>query len=194
MKKTITFFLSLTIVTYCTVVSVQAQGKGSSGNGPLINHGPSINHGHGQSGSQNHGKSTNTENSGSSNKQQSKTTWETKFSERLTTDPAFKQRIMNLLPPNTDPNTAASGFKNHGQFIAALHVSKNLGIPFDQLKAKMTGVTTTTNAAGQTTTTTTESMSLGKAIHELRPTIPVNTANEEANKAQKQAKITEKTT
>jgi hypothetical protein len=33
---------------------------------------------------------------------------------------------------------AESGFKNHGQFIAALHVSKNLNIPFDQLKAKMT--------------------------------------------------------
>jgi hypothetical protein len=182
MKKSITFFLSLTIVTYCTVVSVHAQGKGSS-------HGPSVNQGHGSSGSQNHGKPATTPKNESSSGHQSKTTWETKFSERINSDPAFKLRIQNLLPPGTDPIAAASGFKNHGQFIAAMHVSKNLGIPFDQLKAKMTGVSTT--AAGQTVTT--EPMSLGKAIHELRPTLPVSTANEEASKAEKQAKVTEKT-
>src|SRR5439155_26462097 len=34
---------------------------------------------------------------------------------------------------------ASAGFKNQGQFIAALHVSHNLNIPFDQLKAKLTG-------------------------------------------------------
>jgi len=34
-----------------------------------------------------------------------------------------------LLPPGTDLKTAESGFKSHGQFIAALHVSKNLNIP-----------------------------------------------------------------
>jgi hypothetical protein len=188
MKKSMTFVLSLTIVSYCTVVSVHAQGKSGG-------HAPSINQGHGQSGTETHGKSTSNQQNGpsSSSGKQSKTTWETKFSERLASDPAFKQRIMDLLPPNTDPNTAASGFKNHGQFIAAMHVSKNLGISFDLLKAKMTGVTTTTDAAGQTVTTKTEPMSLGAAIHDLRPTIPVTTANEEASKAQKQAKTTETT-
>jgi hypothetical protein len=34
---------------------------------------------------------------------------------------------------------AAIEFRNEGQFIAALHISPNLNIPFDQLKAKMTG-------------------------------------------------------
>ena len=35
---------------------------------------------------------------------------------------------------------AAYGFKNQGQFIAATNVSRNLGIPFDQLKLQMTGL------------------------------------------------------
>jgi hypothetical protein len=35
---------------------------------------------------------------------------------------------------------AAYGFKNLGQFVAATNVSKNLGIPFEQLKVQMTGV------------------------------------------------------
>jgi hypothetical protein len=72
---------------------------------------------------------------------------------------------------------AESGFKNHGQFIAALHVSKNLNIPFDQLKAKMTSSLP---------------MSLGRAIHALQPDMPANQVNEEANRAKKQAKVTAK--
>jgi hypothetical protein len=33
----------------------------------------------------------------------------------------------------------AQGFKNLGQLVAAVHVSHNFYIPFDQLKAKMIG-------------------------------------------------------
>jgi len=62
-------------------------------------------------------------------------------------------------------------------------------IPFDQLKAKMTGVSV--NAAGQTTNST--PMSLGQAIHALRPDLPANQASAEAKKAEKQATLTEKT-
>ena len=86
--------------------------------------------------------------------------------------------------------TAESGFKNPGQFIAALHVSKNLNIPFDQLKAKMIGVTVQAN--GQTTTSTPES--LGKAIHELRPDMTEDQAKDAAKIAEKQASDTEKDT
>jgi hypothetical protein len=48
----------------------------------------------------------------------------------------------------------AAGFKNFGQFVAAVHVSKNLGIPFADLEAKMTG---------------SSAVSLGKAIQQLKP-------------------------
>ena len=72
------------------------------------------------------------------------------------------------------------GFKNQGQFIAALHVSQNLGIPFADLKTAMTGIRPITTAPGSTsgapsaTTTSTTSdnqplLSLGQAIHKLRP-------------------------
>ncbi len=59
-----------------------------------------------------------------------------------------------MLPPGTDTNSAADGFKNFGQFVSAVQVSKNLNIPFDQLKMKTTGP---------------DAKSLGDAIHELRP-------------------------
>jgi hypothetical protein len=51
---------------------------------------------------------------------------------------------------------AASGFDNFGQFVAAVNVSHNLDIPFDQLKARVTGDSR---------------MPLGQAIQELRPDV-----------------------
>lgn len=80
----------------------------------------------------------------------------------------LQQRLGTLLPAGTSLTDAASGFKNLGQFIAAVHVSHNLGIPFEDLKAKMT--------SGD---------SLGKAIKELKPDAHHKS---EAKKAKKQAK------
>src|SRR5215469_15089957 len=71
----------------------------------------------------------------------SNTNWQTKFNARLQTRPELASRLAKLLPAGVDVNASESGFKNQGQFIASLHVSKNLNIPFDQVKAKVTGVT-----------------------------------------------------
>ena len=90
-------------------------------------------------------------------------------STRLSTNTKLAGKLQSLLPAGTDLQQAADGFKNLGQFVAAVHVSNNLGIPFDQLKAKMTG----DNAE-----------SLGKAIQELKPAAD---ANAEAKKASKEA-------
>src|SRR5579859_2740764 len=90
-------------------------------------------------------------------------------SERLSDNTKLAARLQSLLPKGTNLQTAASGFKNLGQFVAAVHVSHNLGIPFDQLKAKMLGP---------------PSMSLGKAIQALKPTA---NAKAELKKAQHQA-------
>lgn len=79
-------------------------------------------------------------------------------------------QLGGLLPAGANLQEAAAGFKNLGQFVAAVHVSHNLGIPFDQLKAKMTGA---------------NSESLGKAIKSLKPEAD---SKAEAKKAQKQAK------
>lgn len=56
------------------------------------------------------------------------------------------------LAQGADLKSEASGFRNLGQFVAAVHVSHNLGIPFRQLKHKMLG-----------------GDSLGQAIHALQP-------------------------
>ena len=186
MKKSITF-LSLSIMLGSGAFAY-AQGKGQS-----LGHAPSVTQGHGQSGDQGHSKTTSSQQGAQSSGSSQKPNWETKFNERLQSDPAFQTRIKNLLPPDMDPAVAASGFKNRGQFIAAMHVSHNLNIPFDQLKAKMTGVTTTTTASGETLTTTTDPMSLGKAIQELRPTLTPTQVNVEVHKAETQAATTQKT-
>src|SRR5262249_13788861 len=82
----------------------------------------------------------------------------------------LSSKLQNLMPPGTDLQQAAQGFKNLGQFVAAVHVSHNLGIPFDQLKAKMIGP---------------PKESLGQAIHALKPTA---NSSDESKKGGKQAK------
>lgn len=88
----------------------------------------------------------------------------------ITVPPALAAKIQPLLPTGTDLATASTGFKNLGQFVAAVHVSKNLDIPFDTLKAKMTG---------------TSAVSLGQAIKTLKPTAD---SSAEVKKAQQEAK------
>ena len=71
----------------------------------------------------------------------------------LSNNTRLASRTQALLPAGETVKQASAGFKNTGQFLAAVHVSHNLGIPFDQLKARTTGP---------------QRVSLGKAIHELR--------------------------
>ena len=54
-------------------------------------------------------------------------------------NPKLDARLQKLLPAGTNVQDAAAGFKNWGQFVAATHVSQNLGISFAELKAQMTG-------------------------------------------------------
>lgn len=179
--KNVTLLFLVTAAVLCTGAFALAQGKGP-GNGPSISQGHGSGNGHDQVKTRSD-VSTNTSNP------DLKAGWQTKFNQRIQNDSAFASKIQNLLPKGMDVKTAESGFKNRGQFIAALHVSKNLNIPFDQLKAKMTGVS---EVNGQQTTST--PVSLGKAIHELRPDIPQGQADDQAKLADKQAAETVKTT
>jgi len=74
--------------------------------------------------------------------------------ESLAAKPQLAARLQGMLPAGMTVAQGADGFKNLGQFVAAVNVSKNLGIPFDQLKAQLTGVSP---------------KSLGEAIHTLKP-------------------------
>jgi hypothetical protein len=91
-------------------------------------------------------------------------------SAHVAASPALGLRLQPLLPAGMTLDAAARGFRTEGQFIAALHVSSNLGIPFDRLKAEITG---------------TAHDSLGQAIHNLNATVD---ARAEAQKAETQAK------
>jgi len=90
--------------------------------------------------------------------------------DHLSRNSKLSARLGTLLP-GQDLEIASSGFKNLGQFVAAVHVSKNLGIPFDELKYQMTDPDSP--------------KSLGKAIRQLRPDA---SSRREARKANKQAK------
>ena len=94
-----------------------------------------------------------------------------RFVGRLTSDTNLSGRLTALLPPGTTLASAATGFKNEGQFIATLHAAKNLDIPFADLKDRVT--------AGE---------SLGTAIHALKPAMDAQAASSAAAEADAQAK------
>jgi hypothetical protein len=56
---------------------------------------------------------------------------------KITSHPQLASKVTTLLPKGVTLNQASQGFKNQGQFIAALHVSHNLGIPFATLRTAM---------------------------------------------------------
>jgi hypothetical protein len=175
MKNLLTLLVSVSVVVFMSGASASAQGKGPGGGA-----GPSINQGHGNG----HGVDHDQPKTGTGVKgdHDSHADWQTRFNNRMQNDPAFAKKIDSLLG-GMDLKTAEMGFKNSGQFNAALHVAKNLGIPFDQLKAKVTGITVGAN--GQTTQGTPES--LGKAIHDLKPTLTADQVKDAVKKADKQA-------
>jgi hypothetical protein len=86
--------------------------------------------------------------------------------------PRLAANLQKLLPDGTNLDLASDGFKNLGQFVAAVHVSQNLGIPFDQLKSKMV----------------TDRLSLGDSIHVLKPNLTEEQTKTEVKKAEGQAK------
>jgi hypothetical protein len=78
------------------------------------------------------------------------------FIDRISANTALVAKLTPLLPTGMTLADAAKGFRNEGQFIAALHAAKDLGVSFTDLKNEMTG---------------SEHDSLGQAIHDLKPTV-----------------------
>jgi hypothetical protein len=90
-------------------------------------------------------------------------------SDILSRNTKLSSNLEKLLPGGMNAQQACAGFKNLGQCVAAVHVSHNLGISFSDLKNKLTGTGTE---------------SLGKAIHDLKPSAD---AKAETKKAKQQA-------
>ena len=85
-------------------------------------------------------------------------------------------KLQPRLPAGTDLNTAAAGFRNLGQFVAAVNVSNNLGLDFTTLKTAMV----------------TDGKSLGQAIQSQKGTT-VN-ATEQAHRAERDASTMRRST
>ncbi len=95
------------------------------------------------------------------------------ISDKISSNTQLASKLQPLLPAGMTMEQASAGFKNQGQFIAALHVSQNLGIPFADLQSKMTGA---------------NAMSLGKAIQTLKPSLDATAVKTEVTKAETEAR------
>lgn len=68
-------------------------------------------------------------------------------------NPKLTARLQGMLPAGMTVEQAAAGFKNQGQFIAAVNVANSHSLSFTDLKANMVD----------------GGLSLGQAIHKLKP-------------------------
>lgn len=90
--------------------------------------------------------------------------------QKLERNTNLARKLDGRLPSGMDVVDAAAGFRNLGQFVAAVNVSNNLGIPFSQLKSRMVD----------------DGLSLGQAIQDLRPSADYRT---EVQRAERDASI-----
>jgi hypothetical protein len=96
-----------------------------------------------------------------------------KVANGLDRNPYLVSVLKPVVPQRSTLKQAAMGFKNQRQFIAALHLSRNLVIPYDQIKIRVTGD---------------HRMSLGDSLRDIRPSLSKSMAKDEVKKAEQQAK------
>jgi len=77
---------------------------------------------------------------------------------KIAKNPQQLARVTALLPAGMTLEQASAGFRNQGQFLAALNASKNQGVSFAALQTAMTE----------------EGASLGQAVKRLRPATSTN--------------------
>ena len=100
----------------------------------------------------------------------STTTTLTPVQQKLQQNTNLASKLETRLPKGTDLMTAADGFRNLGQFVAAVNVSNNLGIDFVNLKTSMVD----------------DGLSLGQSIQTWKPTA---NSTREASLAESQATV-----
>jgi len=163
---------ALAITGLVATVPVAAQGKsGAHGGGAgAATHGKPATTGattHGKSGDATHGHSADaargkdgdhgrpeTESSDGTRPAQLPAHGGSAIATKISGKPEQLARISAMLPSGMTLDQATAGFRNQGQFIAALNASKNQGVPFSDLQKAMT----------------VDGLSLGQAVKKLRPT------------------------
>jgi len=96
----------------------------------------------------------------------------TKVQEKLQRNTKLAAKLKDRLPDGTNLMTAAEGFKNLGQFVAAVNVSNNHGYTFSELKTLMVD----------------EGFSLGQAMQKLKAESNTTTTNTLARQAESDAR------
>jgi hypothetical protein len=96
-----------------------------------------------------------------------------------------KLQAQGLLLANSNATDACAPFTSLNECLAALHASHNIGLGFNCLRAKVTGVQTNADLSGCKGSIGEKAESLNKAIHELSPE---SDAKRVAKDAQQQAK------
>jgi len=136
------FVIALSLVSLAAAPALADQHGRSSGphGAPAATHGPST--------------TTTTTTTTHTTPTTTTTTRLNPIAAKISSHPQQLAHVQQMLPQGMTLNQASRGFRNQGQFIAALHVSQNLNIPFRDLRRAMTGP---------------HAMSLGQAIHTLRP-------------------------
>lgn len=104
------------------------------------------------------GRTTNTDRPGSTSPAETATL--SKVQQKLLRNTNLASKLQSRLPAGTDLMTAAEGFRNLGQFVAAVNVSHNHNLDFEVLKLAMVD----------------EGMSLGQAMKAQRQTLDGTTA------------------
>lgn len=186
MRRTILFCTAMAVLFCLSGLPMMAQGRGSGGGpgggggmgqGPGMGRQPGMDQGQiGQGqmegrdpGLNQPGMNRGTNTTGPTLQQKTPT-------QLLQQNTKLSDRLQALLPADEKVQNAASGFKNLGEFVAAVHISHNLNIPFDQLKDKVTN-----------------GDSLGKALQELNPSLSHKDIKSQVKKGKEQAKADIKT-
>lgn len=173
MKRLISTMASLAFATCLTGWPAFAQRGRGAGGGMGMGEGPAGSFGHANNssmprmGNEEHGSMTRSENS-----MQKPSLGMNSPTHLLSQNTKLSSRLQSLLPAGTNLQDAAAGFKNLGLFVASVHVSHNLGIPFDQLKSTMLA----------------NGGNLGKSIHTLNPKLGKKQVKSNVRKARREAK------
>jgi len=201
MKKILTFVFVLSFVFYLSNVSTFAQSRGN-GNGPAVTsgHAPDINH------STDHGKSGDHANTDhASAKNQGTGTLYT----RISANDKLSARLTGLIPTDaagqkitTLQDLANLPWKNQGQMIAFLHVANNQKLDpteWMNMRNAMTGtapvsptgtapVSPTSTGTAPLSTTSTDKLSVGQALHLVRPNLSETQVSVQVQQAETQTK------
>jgi len=96
-----------------------------------------------------------------------------------------KLQAQGILPGKSNATDACAPFVALNDCLAALHASHNLGLEFNCLRAKVTGVQTNADLSGCKGSVGDKAQSLNKAIHEQNPSADAKGATKNAEQQAK---------